>query len=84
MGEHCKETGPSIPWDNIKIVGRENNTSRRKIREALEIASANPTLNRDTGYELPPIYGPLLRSRDQLTGGANSANSGSPAVTMRG
>ena len=56
VGEHCKDTGHNIPWDNIQIIGSETSTSRRKIREALEISTNNPSLNRDSGYEIPPIY----------------------------
>lgn len=67
VGEHCKSTGHSIPWDNISVIARENNNTRRKIREALEIEISKPHLNRDQGYELPPVYKKILRkvrSRD--------------------
>ena len=61
VGEHCKETGHTISWDNIQVLATETNTSRRKIREALEIAERSPSLNRDIGaYELPAVYRPLL------------------------
>ena len=33
---------------------------KRRIREAIEIHCQTPTLNRDNGYELPPIYGNVL------------------------
>ena len=60
VGEHCKDTGHNIPWDNVRIIASENTTSRRKIREALEISVNNPSLNRDSGYEIPPIYRTVL------------------------
>ena len=61
VGDHCKKTGHSVTWDNVQVLASENNTSRRKIREAIEIASQKPSLNRDIGaYDLPAIYGALL------------------------
>ena len=64
VGEHLKETGHEVSWDNIRVLARESNTSRRKIREAVEIMTNQPSLNRDVGFELPAIYQRLLRPRD--------------------
>ena len=48
-------------------------TFKRRIREAIEIHCQTPTMNRDNGYELPPIYGDVLsrgfhhpKSRDKI------------------
>ena len=40
---------------------------RRKIRESIEIRTRHPAINRDQGYELPPIYDELL-SCDRRSG----------------
>ena len=56
VGEHCKNTGHSISWDNIKVVGNESSYWRRKIKEAIEIRCQAPQLNRDQGLDLPRIY----------------------------
>ena len=56
VGEHCKNTGHSISWENIKVLSGESNYWRRKIKEAIEIRCQAPHLNRDQGMDLPPIY----------------------------
>ena len=42
---------------------------KRNIREAIEKRTQKPTLNRDTGYDLPAIYDDLLSHDRSLTGG---------------
>ena len=56
MGEHEHP----ISKDNVKVIAREDHTFRRKIRESIEIRTRRPAINRDQGYELPPIYDELL------------------------
>ena len=58
--DHIHETGHKISIDNVKIIDKEENWHRRKIREAIQIARRSPTLNRDKGLELPPVYNSLL------------------------
>ena len=65
-----QETLPSLQWvnifnttnimDHVQIINREEHFWNRKIREAIKIKSQKPSLNRDTGYELAPIYDDLL------------------------
>ena len=61
MGEHCKEHQHSFTWNNIAVLASEDNTTRRKIREASEIQQSKPSLNRDSGISVPEVYKPLLR-----------------------
>ena len=58
--EHIERTGHRIDWDNIKIIDKEQDTIKRKIKEAIHIKLKKPSLNRDQGLDLPPIYNQLL------------------------
>ncbi len=62
VGEHSKEHKHQIQMDDVQVIARENYWNR-KIRE---IRTHKPTLNRNTGYDLPAIYGDLL---SLVTGG---------------
>ena len=44
------------------ILASEPNYRARKIKEALDIYKARPTLNRDQGYEIAPVLLQLLPS----------------------
>ena len=77
MKEHRRSTSPRtavgehehpVTEDDVKVIGREDHTFRRKIRESIEIRTRGPTINREEGYKLPPIYDELL-SRDRRSGG---------------
>ncbi len=46
--------------DNVRVIGRENNNYRRKIKEAIQIYKRQPALNRDQGMEIPAITLKLL------------------------
>ena len=54
--EHCTLTGHSVDSRKTKVLTTENNTFKRRIREAIEIRLRNPSLNRDNGFELARIY----------------------------
>ena len=60
VGEHCANTGHTINDQDTKILAREDQWWRRKISESIEIYTNQPDLNRDQGYELPPIYKQVL------------------------
>ena len=69
VGEHIQHHKHNIEMDHVQIINREKHFWNRKIREAIEIKSQKPSLNRDTGYELAPIYDDLLtpeRTRGQV------------------
>ena len=51
--EHMDRTNHQMDWNNVKILGQELNTLRRKLREAILIHRHKPTLNRDQGLDLP-------------------------------
>ena len=52
--ERCTLTGHSVDSNKTKVLATENNTFKRRIREAIE------TLNRDNGVELARIYDTIL------------------------
>ena len=60
INEHCLETGHEMDWANVKIIGKEDHWMKRKIKEAIEIRRKKPSLNRDQGWDLPPIFCNLL------------------------
>ena len=77
MKDHLKQKFPwtavghheqPIKMDDGKVIAREDNMWWRKICESIEIRTRHPTINRDQGYELPPIYDELLSS-DRRSGG---------------
>jgi hypothetical protein len=44
----------------VLYLSTELNFARREVKEAIEIKTKRPSLNRDGGYELPPVYDHLL------------------------
>ena len=60
INEHCQNTGHQIDWKNVRILGKEDHWMKRKIKEAIEIRRKKPSLNRDQGWDLPPIFCNLL------------------------
>ena len=43
-----------------KVLAREEGWFKRKVREAIEIKTLQPTINRDQGFDLPAIYNEIL------------------------
>jgi hypothetical protein len=68
-----RDTGHKISGKDFKVVAREDDEFRRKVREAIEIRTRRPELNRDTGYDLPPVYSNLL-SHDRRRHGGHVTN----------
>jgi predicted GIY-YIG superfamily endonuclease len=58
--DYLTETGHSCTMNEVSILDREENWYRRKVKEALMILRHEPSLNRDRGLELPPVYSTLL------------------------
>ena len=60
VNEHQTKTGHEIDWENVKVIGKEEHWVKRKVKEAIAIRRDRPSLNRDQGWELPPIFNSLL------------------------
>ena len=65
----------SIHWASVKIIGWENHFLSRKIREAINIHVRRQAMNRDQGYNLPPIYGTILQPHQNEAAAINSKHS---------
>jgi hypothetical protein len=72
--EHLTDSGHKCSWDDVKILDKEENWFRRRIKEAIQIQKLRPSLNRDMGHELAPVYNTLL-SRDRYWSRDNAAPS---------
>ena len=53
---------------------------KRKVREAIEIKTLQPTINRDQGFDLPAIYSEILPV--SVTRDRSRQTSGHPAQTI--
>ena len=58
--EHLEGSRHSCSLEDVRILDREEDWYRRKIKEAIMIERHHPTLNRDKGLELPAAYSSLL------------------------
>ena len=63
----CNITGHEMPLDNFNIVGREDQSIARTIKEAILIRVNDPSLNRNIGkYQLPYIWDEVLVKSPEL------------------
>ena len=60
--EHAFITGHHICLENAKVIAREDNLVRRKIRENIEINLNENCVNMDDGTKISDSWKPLLHS----------------------
>ena len=58
---HNLRTGHTFDWYHIEVVDTEHRRDQRKMTEAIHIRLRSTDINQELGYDLPPIYMPLLR-----------------------
>ena len=59
--DHVVTDNHVMDWDNIRVLDREEDRTRRWIKEAIWIRKSMPVLNRDEGgYQLSHIYDSLI------------------------
>ena len=59
--DHHNTTGHDLSLENFSIVGREDQSIARSIKEAILIRVNDPSLNRNIGkYQLPHIWDEVL------------------------
>ena len=60
--QHQNISGHETSIENFKIIGREDNSLARTIKESMYIRVNNPTLNRNIGkYNLPHIWDNIFK-----------------------
>ena len=65
MTDHVNMNNHVINWDEVKIVSKETNVFRRRVRESIIIRKRQETMNPDAGaHQLSYIYDWLLRRAD--------------------
>ena len=65
--QHQCSSGHTTSIDNFKIIGREDNSLARTVKESIYIRVNNPTLNRNIGkFNLPHIWDNLLLNIQEL------------------
>ena len=62
LAEHAFITGHHICLENAKVIAREDNLFKRKIKEKIEINLNENCLNRDDGAKISDSWKPLLQS----------------------
>ena len=59
--DHVVTDNHVMDWDNIRVLDREEDRTRRWIKEAIWIRKSVPVMNRDEGgYQLSHIYDCLI------------------------
>ena len=48
LGDHCRATGHSVSMKNTKILTRESNWHKRKVKEAIYTKQRAPSMSRET------------------------------------
>ncbi len=69
VAEYISMKSHKITDEEVKVLARESTTWRRRIREAVDVRTQKPEMNRDRGYELPAVYGNILQRHPQRVGG---------------
>ena len=65
--DYQNTTGHEVSLDNFSIVGREDNSIARNIKEAIFIRVNDPSLNRNTGkFQLSHIWDEVLARSPEL------------------
>ena len=65
--DHQNITGHEVSLDNFSIVGREDNSITRNIKEAIFIRVNVPSFNRNIGkFQLPHICDEVLARSPEL------------------
>ena len=60
VSEYYQATAHNFNPHNVKVLSDENNTIKRRVKEAFAIKQRKPSLYRDGGSDLSANYNPFL------------------------
>ena len=75
IAEHAYEAHHEISWDTVCVLDQESNTNRRLVRESLHIRTAKPSMNRESGVEIPVTFMKIIGEEKHLTVHHNTGTS---------
>ena len=82
--DHFNITGHEVSLDNFSIVGREDQSIARTIKEAMLIRVNDPSLNRNIGkFQLPHIWDEVLVKSPELKITNKYLNRNKSPITSR-
>ena len=84
VAEHVCDTGHEIDWDSVSVLGKEPWQYRRKVLEAIFIKQERPSLNRDQGLDISPIFEPLIPANNTASDTTRSATRGDASSSPSG
>jgi Reverse transcriptase (RNA-dependent DNA polymerase)/GIY-YIG catalytic domain len=64
VAKHAVEERHEIDYVNVRILAKEKNKVRRKMKEAIEIAKNRPKMNENDGWNVPQEWKDLVRFWD--------------------
>jgi len=67
LAEHSSKTNHHVCLEDAKVIAREDNYQKRKIREAIEIIKCPQNLNRDNGSEISGNWLPMINQINPRT-----------------
>jgi hypothetical protein len=62
ISKHIKGSNHTLDLQSTSVLDTELNPFKRKIKEALHIKARRPSLNKDSGVELPSVYDLILNT----------------------
>ena len=62
--QHCKDSGHHMDIENVTILETEPHQIKRKVKESIQIRRKKPQLNINEGYDIPPVFLPILTAGD--------------------
>ena len=56
IAEHAYSAHHEISWDTVQVLDQESDNNRRLVRESLHIRTAQPSMNRELGLDIPVTF----------------------------
>ena len=62
ISEHIRSTNHQFDPEQVEILAKEIKDFPRRVLEAIYIKQQEPSLNRDQGLDLDPIWDPIIKN----------------------